>query len=106
MGDKNGVIQADGIVSLNLGDISATSRSKDTTVNKFNKIIGMIILESIVNGFKIIDFNIESSYDIILDRQTPPFMYELNVKNDLISRSFRQYNIIILRFFIVPMYKL
>lgn len=83
MGDKNGMIQTDGIIGLDLGNISATSRAKDTSGNKFNEIIGMIILESIVNGFKIIDFNIESSYDIIIDRQTPPFMYELNVKHIL-----------------------
>ncbi len=83
MRDKNGMIQTDGIVGLNLSDISATSRAKDTSGNKFNKIIGMIILESIVNGFKIIDFNIESSYDIIINRRTPPFMYELNVKDIL-----------------------
>lgn len=83
MGDKNGMIQTDGIIGLNLGNISATSKAKDISGNKFNEIIGMIILESIVNGFKIINFNIESSYDIIIDRQTPPFMYELNVKHIL-----------------------
>ena len=83
MGDKNGMIQTDGIIGLNHGNISATSRAKDTSGNKVNKIIGMIILESIVNGFKIINFNIESSYDIIIDRRAPPFMYELNVKHIL-----------------------
>lgn len=58
-------------------------KTKYTFKNKFNEIIGMIMLENIINGFKIINFNIESSYDIIIDKQTPPFMYELNVKHIL-----------------------
>lgn len=61
IGNKNGMIQACETIDLNLGNISATSKAKDISEHK---IIEMIILESIVNRFKIINFNIESSYDI------------------------------------------
>lgn len=52
-----------------------------TFENKLNEIIGMIILKSIGNGFKIINFSIDSSYDIIINRQIFIFMYRLNVKH-------------------------
>ena len=88
MRNKNRMCKTNRVIRMYPGDILTTIGTEDSSWNNLDEIIRMIIFESIINRFKVIFFNIKSSYDIIINRQTPLFMYELNVKYILTWRFY------------------